>query len=75
MSYVLIMVAFEFGNPMMLFILVETYDAPIHGGSQTRGLTSVRPNPKCPILRVIKSASSKVDRPLQPLLGRPHRRT
>ena len=38
MPYVLIMAAFEFGNPVILFVLVETYDAPIHGGLQPRGL-------------------------------------
>jgi hypothetical protein len=31
MSYMLIMAAFEFGNPMTLFILVKTNDASIHG--------------------------------------------
>jgi hypothetical protein len=30
MSYVLIVAAFEFGNPMMLFILVKTRDATMH---------------------------------------------
>jgi hypothetical protein len=30
MSYVLIVAAFEFGNPMMLFVLVKAHDALIH---------------------------------------------
>jgi len=31
MSYVLIMAAFEFGDPVILLVLVKTHDAPIHG--------------------------------------------
>jgi hypothetical protein len=38
MSYVSIMAAFEFGDPVMLLVLVKTHDAPIHGEPQTRGL-------------------------------------
>jgi hypothetical protein len=30
MPYVLIMAAIEFRNPMMLFVLVKTYDASVH---------------------------------------------
>ena len=37
MTHMLIMAAFEFGNPLMLFILVKTYDAPMHGDPRTRG--------------------------------------
>ena len=31
MTHMLIMAAFEFSNPLMLFILVKIYDAPVHG--------------------------------------------
>jgi hypothetical protein len=31
MSNVLIVAAFEFGNPVMLLVLVKTHDAPMHG--------------------------------------------
>jgi hypothetical protein len=30
MSYVSIMTAFEFGDPVLLLVLVKTDDAPIH---------------------------------------------
>jgi hypothetical protein len=30
MSYVSIMTAFEFGNPMLLSVFVKAHDAPIH---------------------------------------------
>ena len=35
MSYVSIMTAFEFGNPVLLLVLVKTHDAPIHRKLQT----------------------------------------
>jgi hypothetical protein len=35
MSYVSIMTAFEFGNPVLLVVLVKTHDAPIHRELQT----------------------------------------
>lgn len=45
MSYVSIMTAFEFGNPVLLFVLVKTHDAPIHGESKSSCLAKLTGDP------------------------------
>ena len=39
MPYVLIMAAFELGNPMMLLIFMEPHDAPLQGSRLKTGFS------------------------------------